>query len=511
MTAEQKFSPVSVNKIIKDESITWKWERSPFQDKRRLRTWQSLCERMVEKQSPVTHKIANDWAEMTSYYRFFNNERIKVEEIIYHSCHLKGVSGQDLLIFGDTSSYNLKKHVRRIRDAHRLGVLEDNTTAGYFTQCFLAVNAATESVLGLADLMFWNRPKRQKQLSPAGKKLYKPTYKMAWEDKESSKWSLGIDNACRSVPTARSRTFVFDRGADVYELYKDARWGLENKLVCRACYDRQVIWEGKSLRMSECLEACPSLGSYEVKLPALNHFSFTTNKRVLRQARKAHIEIRCCAVGLLPPTKKSAPADQLLSFYLIEAKEIATQLPPNEEAIHWWILTNIPTQSFEQARYIVHVYTLRWMIEQLFRLSKKEGFRLESTEMESVDAIFKQAAIALHSSCKVLQLVYARNAYEGHPIGQVFDETEIQILEHFNEECQGKTLAQKNPFSKNQLSWAAWVIARMGGWKGYRSKRPPGPITMLQGLEKLHQFILAWQLFQKKFPNGGHLSKAPPA
>lgn len=504
MTNASLFRPISLSNCSKDE-LTWlKWQRFPFQDKRLERLWHRLNSRMLEKQSAVIHHITKVWSEMTSFYRFLNNKRIKIEEMLYHSCNLKHISGLDLLVLGDTSSYTIESHVDRIRDADRLGVVENNQSAGYFVQCMLATDASNGSILGMCDLMFWNRPKREAAYTAEGKKIRKATKQIDWADKETYKWSLGIENACRALATAQSITFVFDQGADVYELYKDVReqpCAAKAQLICRANYDRSVVCGNQVLRMSECLSRCESLGDYEVSLPALNHYSETAKKHVKRQARKARIELRCCKVGLLPPGKAQVPDGGALPFYLIEAKEIAPNLPKGEEPVHWRIFTNIPTDTFAQAKQIVYYYTRRWTVEQLFRTTKSEGFRLEDTELESLDAIFKQAIMAFQTACQVIQLVYARNCYDAQPLTQVFTDDQTQVLKQLNQEYEGKTLAQQNPYPKDQLSWAAWVIARLGGWKGYASKRPPGPITMLWGLEKFATIFEAWQLFQNAQKN----------
>ncbi|HEX2184661.1 MAG TPA: hypothetical protein VHN78_04045, partial [Chloroflexota bacterium] len=58
----------------------------------------------------------------------------------------------------------------------------------------------------------------------------------------------------------------------------------------------------------------------------------------------------------------------------------------------------------------------------------------------------------------------------------------------------GPTVKQRNPHAPGSLAWAAWIIARLGGWKGYARERPPGPITFLHGLHRFYAMAEGFHL-----------------
>ncbi|HEX3829473.1 MAG TPA: hypothetical protein VHV82_19595 [Sporichthyaceae bacterium] len=71
---------------------------------------------------------------------------------------------------------------------------------------------------------------------------------------------------------------------------------------------------------------------------------------------------------------------------------------------------------------------------------------------------------------------------------------ELGTLDALQAGYTGNTPLQKNPHPQRSLAWAAWLIARLGGWDGYPSSRPPGPITFKNGIDKLRLLAQDWGL-----------------
>src|SRR5215471_14233873 len=103
-------------------------------------------------------------------------------------------------------------------------------------------------------------------------------------------------------------------------------------------------------------------------------------------------------------------------------------------------------------------------------------------QLETADRLVKLVAIAAKAATIVIQLVQARNGDDVLPASFAFSAEEIQVLDVINKDLQGNTQLQKNPHRKRTLAWAAGLIAKLGGWTGYASHKPPGPITFYNGL-----------------------------
>ncbi len=126
-------------------------------------------------------------------------------------------------------------------------------------------------------------------------------------------------------------------------------------------------------------------------------------------------------------------------------------------------------------------------------MMKTQGLKREDSQQETADRLPKFAAIATKAAALTIQLVQARSGRNAEPASLAFNGNEIAALDALNSQVAGKTQLQKNPHPKHSLAWASWIIAHLGGWDGYASSRPPGPITFKHGLEYFHAFAAGWR------------------
>jgi hypothetical protein len=142
------------------------------------------------------------------------------------------------------------------------------------------------------------------------------------------------------------------------------------------------------------------------------------------------------------------------------------------------------------------LYQKRWIVEQFFRAAKRGGLKLEEIESTKAKYIEKMVFIGLVATIKIVQLTYCRDQGIFRSASTIFNKQEMIILNRLNKLYQGSTAAQKNSFKKNTVPWAYWIVARHGGWKGYKSEGPAGPIIIKHGLDELQKNLDGIRLFK---------------
>ena len=162
--------------------------------------------------------------------------------------------------------------------------------------------------------------------------------------------------------------------------------------------------------------------------------------------------------------------------------------------MHWRLLTTHPVAGLAAAWQIVEWYKKRWLIEQLFRVLKSQGLRIEDSQIDSADLLIKLIAIATKAASITIQLLQARDGLADLPATATFDPSQIDALAAINTRYQQQSPRQKNPHPHAAMAWASWIIARLGGWDGYPSSKPPGPITLKHGLDRFFDIAQGWTL-----------------
>lgn len=382
------------------------------------------------------------------------------------------VEGRHILSISDTSEINLESHRGRLK-SEGLGVVGNNKDVGLFIHPTLAVDAENGFPLGLSNVQLWTRSPERPERDHA---------KLPIEEKESYKWLASAERSqrCFQVGGARLVTHIGDREADIYEEWATVP-DRYNHVLVRVHQDRRLL--GRTESLYTYLSAQPCEGTYTVDVIA--------DSRHGRTAREALLVVRWASVEIQRPDKlnreQSSPS---IKLYAVEAKEVNP--PTGQEPIHWRLMTTHPVVAIEQALQVIKWYCWRWLIEQLFATLKFAGLDIEATQLESIKAIQRLTILALSVAVKTLQMVEGRDNLDV-PASVAFSQEQQQCLTQIASTLQGRTLKQQNPSPKASLPWATWLIARLGGWSGYRSQRPPGMPTLVHGLRRFEAIFIGWK------------------
>jgi hypothetical protein len=422
---------------------------------------------MATRQSVCLRRLAGGARSgMVGFGRFISNPRVTSEALIegWSAGLSAACEGRHVLAIQDTSEITFATTVGRDRG---LGKIGKGGGRGVLLHPMLALDAGTGAVLGLVTGRVWTRDGL----------VVTPHAERPLSERESERWLSTPEAAKAHLSGAAMVTEISDREGDIY-----AKWARVPcptfHILTRAMCDRRIREGGGKLSSAP--------------LMAGKAATVRLREQPGRPARDARLVIRYGQVTLKRPSAREAGAPKALAVSLVEVREI--DAPEGVEPILWRLLTTHAVLDEAAAWRIVAWHQMRWTIEQFFRTLKQQGLQLEDSQIENAERLIKLTAIAAKAAVTIMQLVQARDGRSDQGAQIAFTPAEIETLEALIPELEGKTDLQKNPHLPGSLAWAAWAIAKLGGWDGYPKSKPPGPITFRHGLQHFRSLAQGWAL-----------------
>ena len=419
-----------------------------------------LVDRIVETHALVLKSVGGDRAGEAAINRYLGNDDIDPATILAPAIArtAKAAEGRRVVVAQDTTEVNFAGRARRRKG---LGPGGDGVSAGFFIHPQIVIEADAGAVIGIAGAEIWTRdPER------TGDHHKRPA-----EDKESRRWLAGAEAAADALAGAAEIIAVSDRESDIFGLFAGRPDRVE--LIVRAAQDR-------ALDNGTCLKQAAAGWTALVGCNVAVAARPAGAKGGPQAARTAHVEVRAGPITVLRPKTASRAEPARVTLGLVEVREIAA--PTGVVPLVWRLLTTLPVTTAQDALEVVRLYRLRWRIEEVFRVLKKDGLDLEASQVTEAKRLFNLAACGLIASVRILQLVDARDGSE-RPATDIIGTHEIAAVAVIGAALEGATERQRNPWARGSLAWLAWIVARLGGWNCYY--RPPGPKTMANGWRRL--------------------------
>ena len=438
-----------------------------------------MFEQMVATHSVVLKKLGGKRAGEIGAGRLLASEKANADSLLapHFARTAEAVRGRRIVAPQDTTEINFAGHDKRRRG---LGPAGDGVSKGFFIHPVLAVDAEDEAVLGVVAAEIWTRDE-----APTPDR-----HGRAFADKESARWWRGAVHAAERLGAAAHVTVVGDRESDIFEVFAGKPDGID--YIIRANHDRKLAG---GATLFQTTAGFAEFGCAHVKV---------ASKGIGDKGRTARVLIKAGRVELPAPKRPklangepAATGPSTVTLGIVEVVEVVQDArlrhdaPAGVTPLLWRLTTTLPVDSLADACEIIRLYRLRWRIEEVFRTLKKDGMRLEETQVVEASAVMNLAALALAAAARIVQLVDARDG-STRPASDVVDPGEIEAIAAISASREGGTTRQQNPWPKGSLPWLSWVVARLGGWNCYGKK--PGPKTMADGWHRLSAMLDGFRL-----------------
>lgn len=457
-------------------------------DPRSARRAEKLMIDLLKDGTVVVNKFCQTHTEKIGAYRMLANESFGYKELAkgsYRFCERNVHEKRHLLCIQDTTEMNYTNHELRFSsDDQDIGPITNKNSIGFFCHPTLVIDPENQLPLGLSSIIIWNR---SWEIENRHVRDYK---NQDIKEKESYRWIKSAQETKSLIDNSIMLTFISDRESDMYEEFVSVP-DRRTHLLIRSSYDRKLYGEKQNL--FERLSTSKLRATYDINIPSGSK----------RTKRTANMSLRYEKVKISHPINRvKGNKPDYVELWAIEARELPESVPEKEDPILWRLLTTHDIKVTTDALTYIQWYSQRWLIEELFHITKTKGFCIESAQLEKGAGLKKLCVMTLQAGLTVMTLKLSLQCQDKIKASLIFPEEYLPFFDILMDELEGKTEKLKNPYDKGTVKWTAWAIARLGGWSGYSSQGPPGYITLKDGLDrfndKLEIYLSLMKYFKKK-------------
>jgi len=452
-----------------------------FGDKRLNNRFYKLASNFSKNPQAQINQASEDWFDAKGSYRFFENDSTSTEEILrphYKKTAQRASQYPFILALQDTTVFDYSRHQK----TKGVGNIGGKPSAHYGTQGMVMHTTYALSPdglpLGLLNQDMWVRSSTKTKKEKYDNRL------LPIEEKETYKWTYSIDQAVKNTEGKIPMISICDREADIFDFFLEVK-DLDSHFIVRSNHNRNVGTRGNVIKLLDKINTVEEFEkTFQIKIPVKSVEKVDKRKKnsykESLKLRDAKVRIKTCKVTLSSSRKAGQTIKEKINLSFIEVSEINP--PEGLHSVCWHILTSLEVSNFEQASLIVNYYSLRWRIENYFKILKSgcsvEKCRLNTgTKLKKYISIFSVIAWRLH------WLTYVSRVSPEEPCNKVLTEIEWKTL--YIKINKMNITPEKIPSSREVLIW----LARLGGFMARKSDGEPGMISIWRGWTRLQDMV----------------------
>lgn len=405
-----------------------------------------------------------DWAALKGAYRLFDAKDVTFSGVAApHWEQTRRLPPGRYLILGDTTEIDFGYQ----REIAGLAPIGNGSGRGFLLHNSLAVDPASETVLGLAGQTIHYRQPR-----PKGENASQRFRR----ERESRVWGDVID-LVGAPPEGVEWVHVFDRGGDDFEVFCH--------LLAQG--DQWVVRASSLHRLIDAAEGRTTLAKHLPTMPVAGTYDLPLRARPGQPARTAHLEVRFGAVSMPRPRHTSAYVKQThdgpMAMNVVWVRETSPR--KGAKPIEWVLYASLPVKTFADAWRIVEYYELRWLIEE-FHKALKTGCHVECRLLEDSSRLEPMVGLMSVAAVRLLQLKTVARREPERPARQIVPPLWLSMLK-----AARRKLSRVHDLTISQFYRE---LAKLGGFLGRNGDGDPGWITVWRGWEKLNLLVRGAEL-----------------